>query len=319
MQRYNLVAFGGMIGPTSKIRVDAFAEALRQAITPGCTVLDIGTGPGFFAILAARFGAGHVYGIDPNPSLDLARTLAEANGVGDRCTFVRGLSTDFDIPQRADVIVSDVRGALPWMQTIVHTITDARERLLAPGGTLIPARDEVWAAVVDAPKVYDRIVGPWTDNEFGLDLSAARKRVADHAGKGHVTGDNLLVDPQLVATLDWATITDPNATANLVWTAERSGTAHGVSMWFDTELAPGIGYSNAPTEPHMPIYSQMFFPFREAVGIEVGDGIQISFRAHLVKARYVWSWSTTITSSGGDTRASFDQASFGAEPAFGVD
>jgi protein arginine N-methyltransferase 1 len=32
----------------------------------------------------------------------------------------------------------------------------------------------------------------------------------------------------------------------LTWTAERPVTAHGLVVWFDTELAEGIGFSNAP-------------------------------------------------------------------------
>ncbi len=269
---------------------------------------------GFFAVLAAKLGAGHAYGVDPNPSLEVAREVAEANGVADRTTFVRGLSTDLELPQRADVIVSDVRGALPWMQTIVGTITDARERLLAPGGVLIPGRDEVWGAIAEAPDVHAKYVSPWDDNDHGLDLSAARRRATDHVAKGRVTGDQLLTDPQRIAVLDWPTITDPNASADLDWTAPRPGTAHGLSVWFDTELVPGVGYSNAPWEPHIPIYSQMFFPFREAVPVEKDDSmIRVRFQARLVGTRYVWSWATRITGPSGDERAAFDQASFGAE------
>ena len=314
VQRYNLFTFGGMIGERSRIRVDAFAEALRRSITPGCTVLDIGTGMGFFAVLAATFGAGHVYGVDPNRSLDIARQIAAANGVADRTTFVRGLSTGLDLPRRADVIISDIRGALPWMQTIVASIVDARERLLAPGGTLIPGRDEVWGTLVEAPELYAKYVAPWDDNAFGLDLSAARVRTTDHVAKGHVQAENLLTEPQRIALLDWTTITDPNTATVLEWEVPRAGTVHGLSVWFDTELVPGVGYSNAPTAPHIPIYSQMFFPFRDAVGLDPGDRVTVRFQAKLsAAARYVWSWATRVTSASGAPKASFDQASFATD------
>ena len=41
---YSLFDYGGMIGPGSRVRVDAYAEALRQTITGESIVLDIGTG-----------------------------------------------------------------------------------------------------------------------------------------------------------------------------------------------------------------------------------------------------------------------------------
>lgn len=313
MQPYNIFTFGSMLGPRNKPRVDAYVEALRRSVTPGCTVLDIGTGVGFFAVLAAKFGAGRVHGVDPNPYIKVAREIAAANGVADRVTFNRGLSTDLDLPQRADVIISDIRGALPWLHHHISSIVDARERLLAKGGVLIPARDHVWAAVVEAPSLYAKYASPWDDNEYGLDLSAARVRATEVVRKGHVTSDALLVEPARVASLDYATITDANLRATLNWTADRAGDAHGLSVWFDTELVAGVGYSNAPTEPHIPMYSQVFFPWRTEVALAPGDEITVTLRAHLVGVKYVWGWSTRVCSATGTSKASFDQSNFGAE------
>lgn len=313
MQQYDLFAFGAMIGPRSKPRVDAYAAALRQSITPGCTVLDIGTGAGFFAILAARFGAGRVYGVDPNGAVDVAAELAAANGVADRITFIRGLSSDLELDEPADVIVSDIRGALPWYHRHIPSIVDARERLLAPGGVLIPGRDRVWAAVVEAPALYATYVAPWDGGAHGLDLSAARRRVTDSVRKVPAGELAPVGEPALMATLDYATVTDPDVRATLRWTVPRPATGHGVCAWFDTELVPGVGFSNAPKERRIPMYSQVLFPWRRAVALAAGDGVEVDFRARLNEHRYVWSWSTRVRSSGGEPKASFDQASFAAE------
>jgi hypothetical protein len=61
-----------------------------------------------------------------------------ANGYADRITFHQTLSSAITLPQPADVIVSDLRGVLPLMQHHIPAIVDARQRLLAPGGVLIP-------------------------------------------------------------------------------------------------------------------------------------------------------------------------------------
>ncbi len=314
MQDYSLFAFGGMIGPGSQIRVKAYAEALRRTIVPEqSVVLEIGTGAGFFALLAAKFGAQHVYAIDSSPSVHVGQELAVANGVDDRITFMQKLSTQTHLPERVNIIVSDIRGALPWLQHHIPSIVDARERLLAPDGVLIPGHDTVWAAVVHAPRLYAQHVAPWDDNAYGLDLSAARGRTTNHQRKGRVKPDNLLVEPQPIATLDYHTITNPNTQSTLHWTVSKANRAHGLSVWFDTELVPTIGYSNAPSAPHIPIYSQMFFPWTEPVQLVEGDTIAVTFRVHLMQQRYVWHWTTQVNRADGHgAKARFAQASFAA-------
>ena len=47
---YRVVDYGDMIADA--VRMNAFVAALRAAVTPGCVVVDIGTGTGIFALLA---------------------------------------------------------------------------------------------------------------------------------------------------------------------------------------------------------------------------------------------------------------------------
>jgi protein arginine N-methyltransferase 1 len=308
---YNLFAYGGMIGPSSKVRVEAYVAALRQAITP-CenVVLEIGTGAGFFALLAAKFGARHVYAIDPNGAINIARELAAANGMSERITFIRKMSTNVTLPERADVMVSDIRGALPWLGEHIPSIMDARERLLAAGAVQIPQQDTVWVAVVEVPRLYAPYRAPWDGNQYGLDLRAARRRVTNHHRKGAVKPEQLLVEPQVWATLDYQTITSPHAKAKVSWTIDKAGTGHGLSMWFDTVLLDKIGFSNAPTAPPIPIYSQLFFPWSKPVRLSAGDVVTVTLTAHKVEARYVWSWHSTISDSKESVKARFKQSSF---------
>src|SRR6478735_7628175 len=105
---YSLISYGGMVA--CEPRMAAYAQALRQAITPGCTVIDIGAGPGVFSLLACQYGAGAVFAIEPDDSVELLRQLSVDNGYADRITVIQGLSTEFDLPAKADVIISDIRG-----------------------------------------------------------------------------------------------------------------------------------------------------------------------------------------------------------------
>src|SRR5687768_6067497 len=139
---YSVHFYGQMLADTS--RMEAHSAALRRAVRPDSVVLDLGCGPGVFALLACKFGARRVYAVEPDSTITIAREAAVANGFADRIEFFQALSTEVTLPELATVIISDLRGVLPWFQQHIPAIIDARKRLLAPGGTLIPGRDFVW-------------------------------------------------------------------------------------------------------------------------------------------------------------------------------
>jgi hypothetical protein len=56
---------------------------------------------------------------------------------------------------------------------------DARTRLLAPDGVLIPAADRLWAAAVEAPVAYADTVSHQPQDTGGFDMSAARRAGAN--------------------------------------------------------------------------------------------------------------------------------------------
>ena len=156
---YTLLDHGVFI--RDRRRVDGYAAALRRRITPGSVVVDIGTGTGIFALLACELGARRVYAIEPGDVIHLAREMAAANGCADRIEFIQSASTRAAPGEPADVIVSDLRDVLPLFGEHLPAIVDARRRFLAPGGSLIPARDTLWAAPAHAPGLYGRYAGPW--------------------------------------------------------------------------------------------------------------------------------------------------------------
>jgi type I protein arginine methyltransferase len=306
---YSLRSFGAMV--TDEVRMDAYARALEAAVRPGSIVVDIGAGTGVHTLIACRLGAAHVYAIDPNPAVELAVESARINGFADRVTIFRGLSTAFELPERADVIVSDLRGILPLWEHHIETIVDARTRLLKPGGALIPQRDEIHAAVITAPEDYEEAAGPWT-RRFDVDLSAGRRWTLNSFSKSRFQPAQMLAQPAHIASLDYTTVTDPKLDARVTWTVERAATAHGVGAWFSTELFDGIGFSNAPGQPDA-IYGRAFFPWQNPVDVQVGDQVTLAFSAWLVDDNYVWHWKTEVCSRG-SVVASFDQSTFWSWP-----
>ena len=288
---YSLGAYGSMLA--DRVRVDAYSQALRKTVREGSVVVEIGTGPGIFAVLACQLGASRVYAIEPSEIIQVAREVAAANGCADKIEFFEEFSNRVTLPTRADVILSDLRGVLPLFERHIPAIVDARHRFLAPGGTLIPRRDTLWAAIVEAPKPYGEFVDPWDHNSLGQDLSAARQLIVNNSQKVRVSPEQLLTAHQLWTTLDYGSVENPDVRGNLDWTVERAGTGHGILVWFDAELAEGIGFSNAPFAPET-IYGSLFLPWTQPVSLAPGQAVGVSLEAKLVEHDYVWRWITRI-------------------------
>ena len=305
---YSLYTYGRMIA--DGVRMDAYAAALRHAINSDSVVLDIGSGQGVFALLACRLGARRVYAVEPASVITIAREAAAANGFADRIEFFENTSTEITLDEPADVIISDLRGVLPWFQQHIPSIMDARARLLRPGGLLIPRRDVLWAAVIEAHEQYKELVDPWQKNRFDFDLSAATRLVTNIWGKARIKPEQLLVEPMSWTGIDYYEVDCTDTCAEISWRADRKGTAHGLAVWFDSELIDGVGFSNHPAAPEM-IYGNGFFPFSEPVELMKGDLIKLRLEARMVQADYIWRWDTEFfTDDRTSPKASFKQSTF---------
>ncbi len=306
---YSLHFYGQMLADTP--RMDAYAAALRQTVSRESVVMDLGCGPGVFALLACKLGARRVYAVEPDNVIGLAREVAAANGFADRIQFFEKLSTEITLPEPATIIVSDLRGVLPFFQQNISSIIDARKRLLAPRGVLIPRRDIMWAAVVEAPEQYAELVSPW-QNKFDLDLSAGTRFITNNWRKSKVEPEQFLAEPVCWNTIDYHEIESRDVRAEITWRAARNGIAHGFAVWFDSELAKDIGFSNHPAAPRM-IYGQGFFPFSQPVEISEDDRIELRLAANFVQDNYVWRWDTNFTDHE-RVKASFKQSTFHGVP-----
>ena len=255
---YSLQGYGDMIA--DKVRMDAFSRAMRQIVKPGFVVLEIGTGPGIFAILACQLGASRVFAIESSDVIQVAREAANATGYADRIEFFEDLSTRVALPARADVIFSDLRGVLPLLGHHIPSIIDARNRFLKPGGVSCARKDTIWMAIVETPKIYSKIVIPWEHSGLDQNLASARRRAVNTLMRARATPDQLMTEPQLWATLNYSSIESPDAHGTLQWTAKRAGAGHGILAWFDADMAEGVEFSNSPFGPET-IYASMFFPW----------------------------------------------------------
>lgn len=282
-----------------EVRTGAYEAAIRATVRPGAVVLDIGAGTGILSFLACRAGARKVYAVEGGDAIAVAAEIAQANGLSDRIEFIQAKSTEITLPERADVVVSDLRGVLPLFEEHIPSIVDARLRHLAPGGVLIPLRDQIRIGMIEAPAEYERLVAPWSTARFGFEMGAALRIVTNSWDRAFFQSGQLLSEPADWATLDYQTIESADVHGTMTLTALRDGTAHGIAAWFDTVLCEGIGYSNAPGQPET-VYGTGFFPFSEPIAVNAGDSLTVTLRSDLIGGEYISTWDTEAYRCGSD-------------------
>ena len=120
------------------------------------------------------------------------------------------------------------------------------------------------------------------------------------------------MEPQIWTELDYTSIENPDVNSSrVIQKATRDGTAHGLLLWFDGEIAEGIHVFNGPSaEKVANVYGCGFFPLLEPVSIVQGDTINICLQADLVEDQYKWRWHTRIQSSDKSNaiKANFEQS-----------
>jgi protein arginine N-methyltransferase 1 len=303
---YSLEQFAMML--SDRVRMRAYSAAIAQSVRPNDAVVDLGCGPGIFALLACKAGARRVYAIDTNGVVDFGRQLAAANGFSDRIIFMRGDSRQMRLPERVNVIVSDVRGVVPLFSNAIDTLQDARDRFLAEGGQLVPSSDTLYAAIVELPDVYELLADAWKAVPH-LDLSQGRPLVLNTVHRHHIKPHQVISRPQSWHVLDYVTGTNRPAENRIELPITKTATGHGVGVWFQTQLTGDIGFS---TEPRMQetVYGHIFLPWLEPVSLREGEICFVNLRAHFVGNDYVWQWETNLPASEGRSEVRFVQSSF---------
>lgn len=311
---YSLYAYSTMIA--DQVRMQAYARALEAAIEPGMRVVDLGAGSGIHTLLACHYGASHVDAIEPSNGILAAKALAKANHVEDRITWHQRDAKEVTLSEAADVLVCDLRGRLPLLGDNFEVIADARERFLRPGGALIPQRDDLWLAVVSWEKGYQEATAPWGNGgDFGFDLSPlTRHHVHRLAEPPRGEKPIWCSEPARWTTIDYATIGAPGLNGEVELLLTETTEAHGLLIWFDTELMPGIGFSGQPGPEAPSVYGCSFLPWPEKRSTKVGDRLRIRIEAKLVAGEHLWSWDTLPVDTATGRSHPVRQSSFFSEP-----
>lgn len=268
-------------------RLDAFARAIAAVVRPGDVVVDLGCGTGILGLLACRAGAARVYAIDDGGIIGVARQLAVANGMADRITHVHAYSTRAELPERADVIVSDQMGRLGFEAGVVEFFTDAARRMLKPGGRLLPRGVSTWMAPVEAPDMTAHVEF-WNSRPAGFDVSPVRHGAVNTGYPATVTPAQWLADGVPLTEMRFGDSPAEAYRGNTTYTITRAGILSGLSGWFVADLADDVTMTNAPGAPDQIGRRQAFLPLDQPVDVVPGDTVECHVLIRPVDSILMW-------------------------------
>jgi type II protein arginine methyltransferase len=257
----------------------AYERALQHFVTPETCVLEIGTGSGLLAMLAARAGARHVYTCEAEPLVAAAaQENIIRNGFAERVTVIAKKSTELtigvDLPEHAGLLVCELFSSTLLSESVLPVIEDARTRLLRPDASIVPAHIALRGVLVGGPAWTE---GCRMDEICGLDLSAFNclapptvvPRIADRAL------DDALSDETELLRFDFPGPSDYPAEQRLLTIqTTRDGVAHGMLLWLWLGFSDTIQFDNKPPQ-HSSWYPQLHV-FPEPRQARAGGALQVT-------------------------------------------
>jgi protein arginine N-methyltransferase 1 len=276
-----------------EVRMTAFRTAIAETVQPGMTVVDLGTGTGILALWALEAGAERVYGIDLNASvLQTATARVVDAGYGQRFHPIHGVSFDVNLPERVDVVVSEIIGNLADNEGFVAILADVRQRLLAEDGLMVPSRVESYLVPVAAERAHQQVSRGDPVNAGGLVPFAERLRRRGARSPFDLYYDVIipactyLAAPRMARLYDFAApagISPAAATYRvpLAYTVRRDGLLTGFKGYFAATLsdtvALDISSDDIAGRATSDSWKHCYLPIAEPVPVRRGDRIGLAF------------------------------------------
>jgi len=263
-------------------RNETYEAAIRRA-SPGKRVLDIGTGAGLLALMAARAGAAKVTTCESVGLMAArAREIIVHNGLADRITVIPKSSTDMavprDMPERAEMLVTETFASGLITEGVLPTIEHAHEHLLKPDAVIIPAAACIMGYLAGGPALQGML---FVGKIAGFDLSGFNDLAPSMLAVSldHVPHQALSDDMELMR-FDFKERHFPAGGVRLALKATHHGVCVGIAQWIKLELDAHTTYENRPS-PHADFnnhWTHIVHRFPRLVTVAPGDVVPVLFR-----------------------------------------
>jgi protein arginine N-methyltransferase 1 len=280
-----------------KPRMEFYRAAIQRHIQPGDRVVDLGTGTGILAALASRRGAAKVYAIDHSPILETARTLAAANGI-ERVEFVDTHSTEFSTDEPVDVILHEQMGDGLFDEDMVANVCDLRDRVLKPGGLILPSRFEFYC---EPAKVRDRRHVPfiWELEVHGYDYSVLERHRPQDPDYYQIRSSDLaliehfLGEPAPVLTIDLHTANEAVLPHEITFTRTviNAGRLDGYAVYFRALVDDDLSLGSGPLDPGRAPHWGFRVLRTDRDDFAAGDVIEVRLKVGRWADLASWRWS----------------------------
>ncbi|MBW1856593.1 MAG: 50S ribosomal protein L11 methyltransferase, partial [Deltaproteobacteria bacterium] len=246
-----------------------------QAVKKGDLVVDIGTGTGILAFFALQAGAEKVYAIESGPFIEVAKKTARENGLIDRIEFIRKDSREAEIPEPADLLITETIGSLGIDESIADILADGRKRFLKQGGKIIPAGLSVRAVPVSIKGLhpFHFLESPVCE----IDFSHLKRLAINNIYNLHFSSLDhpiLLSRTTKIQTLDLYECRPMKFPVKMHtdFTITQKGTLHGTLVFPEITLAEDISISFLKDNRFLPTHWGItFFPVSNNVELSPGD------------------------------------------------
>jgi protein arginine N-methyltransferase 1 len=283
---------------TDDVRTSSFLRAIVETVRPGDVVVDIGSGTGVLSLFAAMAGASHVYSIERDPVIDVAREIAEGNGLSEKITFIVGSSPEVEIPEPADVLVTETIGNVGFDEGIVVWVDDAKSRFLKPGAQIVPRRVDAIASLVSVPRDF-RTIEALAEPLHSLDFAPLARIARNNPLWIDLSPAAIVTKPSFVFGTDFSGrsgFLEGSVRGEVL----KDARVHGIGLWFESELTQTVSITNAPPNA-VPSWEQGFLPLDQPVNVAAGEFITFEISASRSGAEWMWqvgSGRTHRTSDG---------------------
>jgi type II protein arginine methyltransferase len=259
----------------------AFEAAIRR-VAPGRSVLDIGTGSGLLAMMAARAGARSVTACEAVPWIAAkAAEVIAANGLSERIKLIAKRSLELqigaDLSERAEVLVSEVFGSQVLNEMVLPTLAHARAQLLQPGAIVVPRAANV-RAYLAAGKALEEYF--FVDRAAGFTLAAFNEFSQPNMGLNvNQVPHDILSEDFEVFHFDLAKPPDQPEKRLIDVVATRPGRCFGVVQWLRLDLAEGVLYENRPSrDAGSDGWGHTLYRFSAPIELKAGDRVRLIAR-----------------------------------------
>lgn len=238
------------------IRMNAYRDGIRRNIKPGDVVVDLGTGTGILAMLAAQQGAKVVHAIDLSTIVTLAERLARANGFTN-IAFHNISSRRFGLDEPVDVILHEQIGEALVDEGMIEKTLDLKKRLLKKSGRILPGRFELFLEPAAVKDNY-RVPYLWETRFPGIDFGSLKEGTGD--GDRQLSGhewqagsraaiDYFLCEPSPILAFDLNAINEPAEVPQTVSASRvvrRAGRMDGFCLYFRVIFDAEVEFTTSP-------------------------------------------------------------------------